>query len=128
MVNRVDPPPHTTPRPTPRPPPRPKPLAEHCLGPRGQFAYDADCHKFVNCWDGSAPLQSCHPATLVFDPAAGVCNWASAPGMRERCESAEAAMSATNEIPVLELGAATRGAESVSAREALIFAVLERFV
>ena len=65
---------------------RTKTLREHCLRRRGQFAYDADCHKFVNCWDGSAYLQSCHPATLVFDPATGWCNWPTAPGMRERCQ------------------------------------------
>ena len=52
-------------------------------------------------------LQSCHPATLVFDPATKVCNWATAPGMAERCEAAgaaEEAEEADNEIPALELG------------------------
>ena len=121
----VDPAPYTTPRPTPpRPPrptprpPRPKTLAEHCLGARGQFAYDADYHKYVNCWDGSATLMSCHPATLVFDPASGVCNWATAPGMRERCEAVEAAEAPpsadNNEIPVLEVGGSMRGEEDES--------------
>jgi hypothetical protein len=27
-------------------------LADFCLGKRGQFAYEADCHKFVQCWEG----------------------------------------------------------------------------
>ena len=54
----------------------------------------------------SRTLQSCHPATLVFDPATKVCNWATAPGMAERCEAAEAgeAAEADNEISALELG------------------------
>ena len=65
-------------------------------------------------------MQSCHPATLVFDPAAGVCNWASAPGLRERCEAAEAAVSAAdNEIPKLELGGTTSGSDNVSLWEEL---------
>ena len=53
----------------------------------------------------SRNLQSCHPATLVFDPATKVCNWATAPGMAERCEAAEAAEApeADNELPALEL-------------------------
>ena len=61
-------------------------LLEHCLRRRGQFAYDADCHKFVNCWDGSAYLQSCNPPSLVFDPATGWCRWITEPGMRARCQ------------------------------------------
>ena len=57
----------------------------------------------------SRNFQSCHPATLVFDPATKVCNWATAPGMAERCEAAKAeeaaeAAEADNEIPALELG------------------------
>ena len=34
-----------------------------------------DCHKFVNCWDSTAILQTCHPANLVFDPESGRCKW-----------------------------------------------------
>ena len=45
-----------------------------CRGSTGQFAYEPDCHKFVNCGAGGlAYLQEC-PADLLFDPFVGICN------------------------------------------------------
>ena len=44
---------------------RTKSLWEHCLRRRGQFAYDADCHKYVNCWDGQAFLQGHNSIALL---------------------------------------------------------------
>ena len=50
-------------------------LDAYCRGGRtGQFAYEPDCHKFVNCGAGGlAYLQEC-PADLLFDPFVGICN------------------------------------------------------
>ena len=73
-------PPLTTPR-------RRKRLKDYCIKRRGNNPYDLDCHKFVNCWDSTALLQTCHPANLVFDPVSGRCKWSWEPGMAERCQS-----------------------------------------
>ena len=55
-------------------------LDAYCRGGRtGQFAYEPDCHKFVNCGAGLAYLQEC-PADLLFDPFLGTCNWPQVPG------------------------------------------------
>ena len=54
-------------------------LASYCQGSTGQFAYEPDCHKFVNCGAGLAYLQEC-PAGLLFDPFLGTCNWPQVPG------------------------------------------------
>ena len=56
-------------------------LDAYCRGGRtGQFAYEPDCHKFVNCGaSGLAYLQEC-PADLLFDPFLGTCNWPQVPG------------------------------------------------
>lgn len=54
-VQFPDPSPFTTPptstTSTTTPTPQLK-LVDYCLQPRGQFRYEPDCHKFVNCWDG----------------------------------------------------------------------------
>ena len=53
---------------------------DYCIKRRGQNAYDLDCHKFVNCWDSTAVIQTCHPPSLVFNPNPGVCDWPTSPG------------------------------------------------
>ena len=91
---------YTTPRPptttstTPRPRTVPvvpieKPLKEYCLKARGQNAYPLDCHKYVNCWDSTVILQSCHPANLVFNPATSQCDWGYKPAMKALCDQAQ---------------------------------------
>ena len=66
-----------------------KPLKDHCLNPRGQNAYSLDCHKFVNCWDSTVILQSCHPSNLVFNPSTGQCDWGYKPAMKALCDQAQ---------------------------------------
>ena len=53
---------------------------DYCIKQRGQNAYDLDCHKFVDCWDSTVVIRSCHPANLVFNPNPGVCDWPTSPG------------------------------------------------
>ena len=77
----------TTPRTIPRP--TEKPLSDHCLNPRGPNAYSLDCHKFVNCWDSTVILQSCHPSNLVFNPRTGQCDWGYKPAMKALCDQAQ---------------------------------------
>ena len=79
--------PTTTPR--RRVPVTEKPLNDYCIKRRGQNAYPLDCHKFVNCWDSTVLLQSCHPSNLVFNPGNGQCDWGYKPAMKARCEAAE---------------------------------------
>ena len=81
-------PPLTTPR-------RRKKLKDYCIKRRGNNPYDLDCHKFVNCWDSTAILQTCHPANLVFDPVSGRCKWSWESGMAERCQSVRSPASTT---------------------------------
>ena len=66
-----------------------KPLKDHCLNPRGPNAYSLDCHKFVNCWDSTVILQSCHPSNLVFNPSTGQCDWGYKPAMKALCDQAQ---------------------------------------
>jgi hypothetical protein len=49
-------------------------LRKFCLAPRGQFPTDKSCSKFVNCWDEVAVESDC-PGGLVFNPAAGFCDY-----------------------------------------------------
>ncbi|XP_023713845.1 calcium-binding protein P-like [Cryptotermes secundus] len=49
-------------------------LRKFCLSPRGQFPTDKSCSKFVNCWDDVAVESDC-PGGLVFNPAAGFCDY-----------------------------------------------------
>lgn len=51
--------------------PQKKKLKDYCLKKRGQNGYDPNCHKFVDCWDSTAVLKTCHPPNLVFDPRSG---------------------------------------------------------
>ncbi len=86
-VGVEDPPPYTT----PEPPVAPSGLVgrrpvEYCLESRGQFRYDPDCHKFVDCWDGAAFVKSCFPATLVFHPESNQCRWPHDIGVRGLCD------------------------------------------
>ena len=63
-----------------------KSFQAYCGG-NGQFAYDLDCHKYVNCWQGGigAILQTCHPSNLVFNPKTGACTWPSDPDVQNAC-------------------------------------------
>lgn len=66
-------------------PPRTRRPQEYCLQRRGQFAYDPDCHAFVNCWDGRAIIQHCNPRNLVFNPRNKQCTWDWDPAIKGRC-------------------------------------------
>lgn len=62
-------------------------MSSYCIIRRGPNAYDPDCHKFVECWDGRAFLKSCHPRNLVFNPLTRQCTWPHDPAVRGRCQS-----------------------------------------
>ena len=88
---RNDPPAFTTER-TTTTTNRPRPqkfltLRQQCQGRKGQFRYEQDCHKFLNCWTNSARLQSCFPKDLVFHPESGQCRFKTDPAVQGLCDS-----------------------------------------